>query len=67
MDFIDEIIDKTFSSMYPDKLVSVVSKIASPKGEIPLHRTGNGHVFYDVPGNFVDFVVLLLYLPLHYM
>ena len=49
MDFIDEIIDKTFSSRYPYKLVSVVSKIASPKGEIPLHGTGN--VFFDVPGN----------------
>ena len=27
----------------------------------PLHRTGNGHVFSDVPGNFVVFVELLLY------
>ena len=33
----------------------------------PLHRTGNGGVFFDVPGNFVVFVVLLLYLPSHYM
>ena len=33
----------------------------------PLHRTGNGHVFFDVPGNFVVFVVLLLYLPSHYV
>ena len=27
----------------------------------PLHRTGNGHVFSDVPGNFVVFVELLLH------
>ena len=28
---------------------------------MPLHRSGNGHVFFDVPGNFVVFVALLLY------
>ena len=28
---------------------------------LPLYRTGNGHVFSVVPGNFVVFVELLLY------
>ena len=34
---------------------------------IILKRSGNGHVFFDVTGNFVVFVVLLLFLPSHCM